>query len=167
MRHYNFMSPYAKKVMRLSAILVWIPITLVLLIAFNILNWLFWQIIDTYLSIASSIIIILLVAIFTIVIVPFYRYKHCRYAFEERHLRVRNGILFLDEKVIPYFRIQNIDIDIGPIMKHYRLATLTLYTAGGPAKISLIDRSEARKLKKWLNNEMHLEKINEYNKNEE
>ena len=29
-------------------------------------------------------------------------------------LRVRNGILFLDEKVIPYFRIQNIDIDVGP-----------------------------------------------------
>ncbi|MCS5350087.1 PH domain-containing protein [Staphylococcus aureus] len=167
MGHYNFMSPYAKKVMKLSAILVWIPSTLVLLVAFNILNWLFWQIIDTYISIASSIIIILLVAIFTIVIVPFYRYKHCRYAFEEHHLRVRNGILFLDEKVIPYFRIQNIDIDIGPIMKHYRLATLTLYTAGGTAKISLIDRSEARKLKKWLNNEMHLEKTNEYNKNEE
>lgn len=32
----------------------------------------------------------------------------------------------LDEKVIPYFRIQNIDIDVGPIMRRYRLATLTL-----------------------------------------
>lgn len=167
MEHYNFMSPYAKKVMRLSAILVWVPITLLLLIAFNILNWLFWQIIDTYISITSSVFIILLVAIFTIIIAPFYRYKYCRYAIEEHHLRVRNGILFWDEKVIPYFRIQNIDIDIGPIMKNYRLASLTLYTAGGTAKISLIDRSEARKLKKWLNNEMHLEKINEYNKNEE
>ncbi len=57
---------------------------------------------------------------------------------------VRNGILFLDEKVIPYFRIQNIDIDVGPIMRRYRLATLTLYTAGGQAEIELIDRSEAR-----------------------
>ena len=63
----------------------------------------------------------------------------------------------LDEKVIPYFRIQNIDIDVGPIMRRYRLATLTLYTAGGQAKIELIDRSEARRLKRWLNNERHLE----------
>ncbi|MQH28576.1 hypothetical protein EI056_25600, partial [Escherichia coli] len=103
-------------------------------------------------SIVSSVIIILLVAVFTLVIAPVYRYKHCRYAFEKHHLRVRNGILFLDEKVIPYFRIQNIDIDVGPIMRRYRLATLTLYTAGGQAEIELIDRSEARRLKRWLNN---------------
>ncbi|MCD0750344.1 PH domain-containing protein, partial [Staphylococcus aureus] len=51
----------------------------------------------------------------------------------------------------------------GPIMRRYRLATLTLYTAGGQAEIELIDRSEARRLKRWLNNERHLEN----NKNEE
>lgn len=163
MSDYNFMSPHAKKVMRLSAVLFWIPIALVILIAFNILNWLFWEILDNYISIVSSVIVILLVAVFTLVIAPVYRYKNCRYAFEKHHLRVRNGILFLDEKVIPYFRIQNIDIDVGPIMRRYRLATLTLYTAGGQAEIELIDRSEARRLKRWLNNERHLEN----NKNEE
>ncbi len=52
---------------------------------------------------------------------------------------------------------------VGPIMRRYRLATLTLYTAGGQAEIELIDRSEARRLKRWLNNERHLEN----NKNEE
>lgn len=38
MSDYNFMSPHAKKVVRLSAVLFWIPIALVILIAFNILN---------------------------------------------------------------------------------------------------------------------------------
>lgn len=75
MRDYNFMSPHAKKVMRLSAVMFWIPIALVLLIAFNILNWLFWEILDNYISIVSSVIIILLVAVFTLVIAPVYRYK--------------------------------------------------------------------------------------------
>ena len=41
-------------------------------------------------------------------------------------------------------------------MRRYRLATLTLL-AGGQAEIELIDRSEARRLKRWLNNERHLE----------
>ncbi|CXJ70094.1 membrane spanning protein [Staphylococcus aureus] len=31
MRDYNFMSPHAKKVMRLSAVLFWIPIAVTLL----------------------------------------------------------------------------------------------------------------------------------------
>lgn len=71
MRDYNFMSPHAKKVMRLSAVLFWIPIALVLLTAFNILNWLFWEILDNYISIVSSVIIILLVAVFTLVIAQY------------------------------------------------------------------------------------------------
>ncbi len=41
-------------------------------------------------------------------------------------------------------------------MRRYRLASLAnLYTAGGQAEIELIDRSEARRLKRWLNNERH------------
>ena len=44
-------------------------------------------------------------------------------------------------------------------MRRYRLATLTLYTAGGQAEIELIDRSEARRLKRWLNNETYKKTI--------
>lgn len=92
------MSPHAKKVMRLSAVLFWIPIALVLLIAFNILNWLFWEILDNYISIVSSVIIILLVAVFTLVIVPVYRYKHCRYAFEKHHCVYETAFYFWMKK---------------------------------------------------------------------
>lgn len=96
---------YVKKVMRLSVVLFWIFIVFVFLIVFNILNWLFWEILDNNIFIVSSVIIILFVVVFMFVIVLVYWYKYCRYVFEKYYLCVWNGILFLDEKVILYFCI--------------------------------------------------------------
>ena len=93
MRDYNFMSPHAKKD-EVKCCDVLDTNSACTLIAFNILNWLFWEILDNYISIVGSVIIILLVAVFTLVIAPVYRYKHCRYAFEKHHLRVRNAFYF-------------------------------------------------------------------------
>lgn len=72
MRDYNFMLLYVKKVMRLSVVLFWILIVFVFLIVFNILNWLFWEILDNYIFIVSSVIIILFVVVFMFVIVLVY-----------------------------------------------------------------------------------------------
>lgn len=78
---------------------------------------------------------------------PIFRYKNFRYAIEEDEVHVRRGIIFIKTNIIPYFRIQNIDINEGFIMRRYQLATLTLSTAGGNSEIELIDKNEAQKLK--------------------
>ncbi|MDU1613587.1 MAG: PH domain-containing protein, partial [Staphylococcus epidermidis] len=70
--------------------------------------------------------------------------------------------------VIPYFRIQNIDIVEGFIMRKFQLASLSLSTAGGNSEIALIDIQEAQRLKKQIKqqksittNVTSLEKLND------
>ena len=45
-------------------------------------------------------------------------------------LRVVRGILFRSDTVVPFGRVQHIDVDQGPIERALDIATLTLHTAG-------------------------------------
>ena len=94
MRDYNFMSPHAKSDDEVKCCDVLDTNSACTFNHFNILNWLFWEILDNYISIVSSVIIILLVAVFTLVIAPVYRYKHCRYAFENTIACTKRHFIF-------------------------------------------------------------------------
>ena len=53
-------------------------------------------------------------------------------------LRVVRGIMFRSDTVVPFGRVQHIDVDQGPLERAYDLATLTLHTAGNHnASVSL------------------------------
>src|SRR3546814_11642477 len=45
-------------------------------------------------------------------------------------LRVVRGILFRADSVVPFGRVQHIDVNQGPLERFYGLATLTVHTAG-------------------------------------
>lgn len=45
-------------------------------------------------------------------------------------LRVVRGILFRSDTIVPFGRVQHIDVNQGPIERFYDIATLTLHTAG-------------------------------------
>ncbi|RIL72396.1 hypothetical protein BUY43_08965, partial [Staphylococcus devriesei] len=60
------------------------------------------------------------------------------------------GIIFINTKIIPFYRIQNIDVVEGYLMRKYHLATLYLSTAGGNSEIQLINKQDAYELKKIL-----------------
>lgn len=80
----------------------------------------------------------LLLAAWWIFIVPGRRYAHWGYALGNDRLRVERGYLFYSDTVVPLGRIQHIDVDQGPIMRRYDLATLTVHTAGNHgASVSL------------------------------
>ncbi|WP_228242480.1 PH domain-containing protein [Porphyrobacter sp. GA68] len=62
--------------------------------------------------------------------VPFRRYNARGYHFSEDRLRVVSGLLFRSDTVVPFGRVQHIDVAQGPLERAYGLATLTLHTAG-------------------------------------
>lgn len=45
-------------------------------------------------------------------------------------LRVVRGILFRHDTVVPFGRVQHIDVNQGPVDRFFGIATLTLHTAG-------------------------------------
>ena len=81
---------------------------------------------------------VVLVAAYIVLYLPMRRYAARGYSLEEERLRVVRGLLFHSDTIVPFGRVQHIDVDQGPIERAYGLATLTVHTAGSHnASVSL------------------------------
>ena len=72
----------------------------------------------------------LLIALYAVLLRPGRRYRAWGYAEGEDELAVRSGVWVRRRTIVPFGRVQHIDIAQGPIERRYRLATLVLHTAG-------------------------------------
>ena len=73
---------------------------------------------------------VLLLALGLIVRVPLRRYQARGYQMGADRLRVVRGLIFRSDTVVPFGRVQHIDVHQGPLERGYGLATLVLHTAG-------------------------------------
>jgi uncharacterized protein len=112
--------PNYVKLVRLSAILVAIPPFIVVLI---------WEILGIVPHGVVALPVILLLAWF-IVRIPLRRYAARGYSVAADRLRVVRGLLWRKDTVVPFGRVQHIDVTRGPLERHYGLATLVVHTAG-------------------------------------
>ncbi|GAB5348849.1 PH domain-containing protein [Alteriqipengyuania sp. 357] len=71
-----------------------------------------------------------LILAWLVIFLPHRRYAARGHAISADRLRVVKGILFHSDTVVPFGRVQHIDVDRGPIERYYGLATLQVYTAG-------------------------------------
>ncbi len=62
--------------------------------------------------------------------VPPRRFARWGYDAGEDRLRIKRGYLFYSDTVVPFGRIQHMDVDQGPIERRYDLATFSAHTAG-------------------------------------
>ena len=80
----------------------------------------------------------LLVVLYLVVWLPMRRFAARGYSLAEERLRVVRGVLFRSDTVVPFGRVQHIDVDQGPLERAFHLATLTVHTAGSHnASVSL------------------------------
>lgn len=86
----------------------------------------------------AFIVPILLLAIYLIVRTPLKRYQARGYQLGDDRLRVVRGLVFRSDTVVPFGRVQHIDVHQGPLERAYGLGTLVLHTAGNHnASVSL------------------------------
>ena len=71
-----------------------------------------------------------LVALWCLGWAPMRRYRHKGFALAEDRLRVVKGWLFHRDTVVPFGRVQHIDVIRGPVERMLGLSTLVLHTAG-------------------------------------
>ena len=76
------------------------------------------------------IIPVLLLATFLVIRVPLRRYHARGYDMGADRLRVVKGILFRSDSVVPFGRIQHIDVHQGPLQRAYGISSLIVHTAG-------------------------------------
>ena len=86
----------------------------------------------------AFVVPVLLIALWLIVRVPLRRYQARGYQMGADRLRVVRGLVFRSDTVVPFGRVQHIDVHQGPLERSYGLATLVLQTAGNHnASVSL------------------------------
>ena len=80
------------------------------------------------------------------------RYGSWGYAEREDDLLVRRGVMFARLSVVPYGRMQFIDVTAGPLERAFGLATVRLHTAAAStdARIPGLEREEAGRLRDRL-----------------
>ena len=71
-----------------------------------------------------------LIGLSGITIAPDRIYRRLGYAIDSRLLRTVRGWLFHTDTVVPFVRVQHIDVTRGPFDKMFGTATLVVHTAG-------------------------------------
>ncbi|HYD25096.1 MAG TPA: PH domain-containing protein [Croceibacterium sp.] len=94
-----------------------------------------------------------LLALWLIVRAPLRRYHARGYQLGADRLRVVRGLVFRSDTVVPFGRVQHIDVHQGPVERGYGLATLVLHTAGNHnASVSLpgLDHDDAMAMREEI-----------------
>lgn len=127
-------SPRAKVLWTLQAVLSWvIPFVAELV----------WVLVDDRHRGAqlAVVAVTLVLAAFSIAVVPWWRYTVHRWEVTEEAVYTRVGWINQESRVAPISRVQTVDTERGPLERLLRLATVTVTTASsaGAVQISGLD----------------------------
>jgi membrane protein YdbS with pleckstrin-like domain len=80
------------------------------------------------------------------------RFRSWSYLERDEDLIVQRGVLIRRLSVVPYGRMQFVDVTAGPVDRLFRLATVRLHTAAAAsdARIPGLERAEAARLRDRL-----------------
>ncbi|MGB3165360.1 MAG: PH domain-containing protein [Alteraurantiacibacter sp.] len=114
------LDPKYRTVMRLEGVLSLIPF----LIASGALGFVEWvpRWVPGVLMLAAAILLV--------GILPSRRFRVRGYDMAPDRLRVVKGMLFHSDTVVPFSRVQHLDVEQGPLERMFGIARLILHTAG-------------------------------------
>jgi membrane protein YdbS with pleckstrin-like domain len=129
--------------------LIWIneALVFVILIAIPIVGFFFTEI-PFWISLVVLSILIIIIALRTIEVEKGFPIK--QFGIRQYDIIYQSGFFYFTETVIPYNRIQHVEIKQGPLSRFFNLYSLKLYTAGassGDLVIDGLDKDTAQKLK--------------------
>ena len=115
--------PAYRSVLRARAAIFWLPLFVGSIIADRLL-------LAEFPVGGLAPVLVALVALGGVVIAPNRVYRRLGYAIDDRLLRVVHGWLFHTDTIVPFVRVQHIDVTRGPIDKIFGTASLVVHTAG-------------------------------------
>lgn len=80
------------------------------------------------------------------------------YAINEHDIDIQHGIIVIKRSLIPMHKIQHVDTEHGPILRLFKLATLSISTAGTKHKIPALHQERAEALRQQI---AHLARMSE------
>ncbi|PYZ99178.1 hypothetical protein CR205_07165 [Alteribacter lacisalsi] len=133
-------SPDALKVWRIGAVIEFLVFALVPMAYWWLSNqveflpgWILYLIIAAY----------LLYGIFNTVLFPKWQWRRWRYKIYENEVELLYGILIVRRVIIPMIRVQHVDTEQGPLLRHYGMASVKITTAATVHEIPALEESKA------------------------
>jgi len=100
-------------------------------------------------------VVIMILAILNVIISPYFRYHRYRYKLDEDALEIVEGYIFISHNIVPIERIQNIELQQGPIDRIYGVSKMTITTGGGEETLRFVSgdvvKTMSDRLKKRIN----------------
>lgn len=109
------------------------------IIALNVL-WLGPKDIQVGKMISIAVAVILLLHA---VISPYFRFHRYRYQITEEFIDVREGYIFVERQLVPLERLHKMQTNRGPIDRMFKVAKVTVTTAGGDVTLRFLDEEKA------------------------
>ena len=131
--------------------LITISILIIILIVMAVIFNLWWTTASKW-FLLIPVALIVVIAIYGLIIQPYYMYRNFRYEINDDEINIKSGIFMIRETTIPMGRIQNVDLYEGFIMRKYNLANITLSTAGGNRMIQYLNKDKANRIKHAIQN---------------
>lgn len=78
----------------------------------------------------APMLVPLLIALVMVMLIPMKRYRSRGYHMAADRLRVVKGVMFHADTVVPFSRVQHLDVEQGPLERAFGIARLILHTAG-------------------------------------
>ena len=116
--------PAYPKVMRIGLALSWLP----LMIGAVVVDALVMPRIEGPVGLVTALV--WFGALIAIVLLPARRYQRLGYRLGDEELRVARGYFIRIDTIVPFVRVQHIDVAQGPIERRYGLSHLIVHTSG-------------------------------------
>ena len=99
---------------------------------------------------------ILMLALFAVItaylfLSPPVYYARYRYKIDKDRIDIRHGVIFITHDIVPIERIHQLAVSRGPVNNMFRLADVTITTAGGNVVIKLLEVHTAEDIADKLN----------------
>ncbi|KAA0544579.1 PH domain-containing protein [Bacillus sp. BGMRC 2118] len=91
----------------------------------------------------TSIFAVLALSIFFILIYPKLQWKKWKYEVHDAEVDIQHGVLLVKRTLIPMVRVQHVDTQQGPLLRKFRLKSVTISTAATMHEIPALDEAEA------------------------
>lgn len=96
-----------------------------------------------------SIVCVILLFIHT-AISPYFRFHRYRYQITEDFIEVREGYIFVERNLVPLERLHKMQTNKGPIDRFFKVAKVTVTTAGGDVTLRFLDEEKAERIAESL-----------------
>ncbi len=134
----------AKTVWRIHGIIIFV-VLMMMVVAYGVIRLFVSEL--PYWPIWLGVVFAGIMGIIHIFITPPIKMMYWGYELREEEIDIQYGLIVIRRTLIPMTRIQHVDTEHGPIQRRFKLATLSISTAGGNHKIPALKEATANALR--------------------